>query len=479
MKNTLAIIICNYNKKDYLKECLQTIENANNECFDLEIIVVDNNSSDGSRKMLIQSFPKVTLIENPENSGGAGGFAMGMQYAVENHFDYVSLLDNDTKVDPEAFVELFMYLKRNPDTGVVGSTILQMDKPKQIQEMGARLDPDTFFLNLLYRDYKINDIDLPEEIECDYVPACCFMTRGEVLKQTGIFDKKYFIYFDDIDWCTRVRRNGYKINAIKSSKVWHKGGGREAKNTIAPYYFTRNYLQFFSTYLQPNQSSNFTTTFCKGISQTLYFANKKGMHNHIKALLIAIDDAYANRLGPQWHAVLEKTPITNPLYDLSQNKDNILIKDCFTYAHLKQIIINLQYGTEKQITLLMKHAMLPTNYSRLIEDNKHLPGFSNKNPAVFLEQYISKTTSNVVISKESINDEDFDLVIQATDHISEYSIYEKSTYYIDAFGNWIMNESDKLKTNEFDQYQKFFNQYLQPEIKHKIKTLFNELNLVQ
>ena len=67
------------------------------------------------------------------------------------------------------------------------------------------------------------------------------------------FNPDFFIYFDDIEWCTRVKNSGYAIDALKSAKVWHKGGAREAANTIGPYYFTRNNLKFFSKYMLPSQ----------------------------------------------------------------------------------------------------------------------------------------------------------------------------------------------------------------------------------
>ncbi len=475
----LAIVICNYNKKEYLSRCIASILASKLEQLTLEVVVVDNNSGDGSREMIRENFKDVILIENPENTGGAGGFAMGMQYAIEKKYDYISLLDNDTMVDPDAFENLVRHLQNNPAVGVVGATILQMDYPDKIQEMGARIDPEYFFLNLLFRDYDINTPLLPEYISCDYVPACCFMTTAEVLSSVGTFNPDFFIYFDDIDWCTRVKNKGYEIDAIKNAKVWHKGGAREAANTIGPYYFTRNNLKFFSRYMLPSQLEIFIEKTVRGLSEMTYFANKKGLTDQVRSVLIALDDAYANRMGPQWHAVFPKQKVEHKMYQLVKEKRDILIIDNTNCAHLKQIINNIQFASDAAVTLLLKNSANPENRSKVFSCVKSMPDFDGKDPVSYFESYIRATCKNVEIIKEMPSETAFDMIIQSTDHICEYREFEAHQYYIDAFGNWIIDTIDKQRTDDYTNFLECFNLTVTTTLEHKIRHLFHETNIYQ
>jgi GT2 family glycosyltransferase len=309
MSKELGIVICNFNKKEYIRGCLNSILDANLDNISCDIIVVDNASIDGSVQMIKEEFPNVILIENKENTGGAGGFATGMKYTLENEYQYICIQDNDTTVDKLAFVNLKEYLDNNPKVGVVGATILKMDEPEIIQEVGANLDFENFGFTLNYKDKKFIKEELPDSINCDYVPACCFMTRLDVLKKVGVFDENYFIYWDDIDWSTRVRANNYEIHAITNSFVWHKGGGRLLLNTFKQYYYYRNRLVYFSKYVSFEDYERFVNQFLVDLNNIIYFSNSKNTPQIGLTILACIDDFHNNILGKQ----------DKNIYDCEQN----------------------------------------------------------------------------------------------------------------------------------------------------------------
>lgn len=448
----VAIVICNYNKAEYLRECLVSISNAEFGNYSKDIIVVDNLSTDDSADMVEKDFPHVLLIRNNENSGGAGGFAKGMQYALDNDYSYISLLDNDTKVEKNNFINLINHLNYDSSIGVAGSTILQMDNPQNIQEIGAMLDWENYVLKLNYKDFDIESQMVPEQIECDYVPACCLMTTRNVLKQAGIFDKDYFIYLDDIDWCTRVKDLGYKIVSFKDSLVWHKGGAKIATNTMYHYYYYRNMARFFLKNIPPEKLQHFIDTVSGSISKMIFFSNLKDQISSIQSVLIGIDDAYAKRLGAQWDAIYPKKSTINKLYALCAAKKNILIIDNEDKTNFQQLVLNIKNSSDANITILSKYLDL-----------------------LYLKSILER------IEKISVIDEikdigQFDCLIQTVDHISNYKKYDGCQNYLDAFGNFITDETDIANVDSYDSFIHMFEKIHKPVLKHKFTTIFNELN---
>jgi hypothetical protein len=425
----IAIVICNFNKRDYLKDSLLSIINADFKAYSRDIIVVDNASNDGSCKMLQDDFKEVILIQTGANLGGAGGFAAGMQYALDKGYAYVTVLDNDTKVEPNVFTKLLKQLQNDLSLGVAGATILQMDFPTKVQEMGAHVDYENYLLSLNYTNFDIADKELPDELECDYVPACCFMTKLEVLQKVGVFDKDYFIYFDDVDWNTRAKKVGYKIKAFKDVHVWHKGGARLLTNTFAQYYSYRNMIRYFLKYLDNTKFEHFSSSFCEHIQKAIFFSNLKNEFNSAKSILLAIDDAYTKRVGARFDAVFPKENQINKFYKLCSEKKNILIMNHATPNSLEKIIHNISAISSAKIICSNNLAKMP------------------------LESY--------------------DLVAYAVDHILEYTQFQSlDIIVVDSYGNYIIDADDAVKLSTYKQFDLFFKQTLQPVLKHKFLQIF-------
>jgi GT2 family glycosyltransferase len=409
MSKELGIIICNFNKKEYIRDCLNSILDADFASISYDIIVVDNASIDGSVQMIKNEFQNVILIENKENTGGAGGFATGMNYAVKNEYSYICIQDNDTTVDKQTFVNLKNYLDINPKVGVVGATILKMDEPEIIQEVGANLDFKNFEFTLNYKDKKFIKEELPNFIKCDYVPACCFMTRLEVLKEVGVFDENYFIYWDDIDWSTRVRMNKYEIHAITNAFVWHKGGGRLLLNTFKQYYYYRNRLVFFSKYASKEEYEKFINKFLDDLNDIIYFANFKDVPQIAVTVLACIDDFSNNIFGKQ----------DKNIYNCEQN-------------------VAIQIDKERKISF------------DKIKDKNY------RNISAFLENYFENEVD------EKCNDEYINF--EYINHVKELTLENSQTkVYIDKFLNIVYDvenfiisykENKKIFENVYSKYLK-------------------------
>jgi len=137
------VIIVTWNKKNYVIDLLRSLEALNYAHDRLDVLVVDNASSDGTVEALKADFPAIQLLENKENLGGTGGFNTGLQWAAgqpPDAYDYLWLLDNDVQVHQDALLELVAILDTHKDVAVAGSTMMQLDFPWRINEMGAYVD---------------------------------------------------------------------------------------------------------------------------------------------------------------------------------------------------------------------------------------------------------------------------------------------------------------------------------------------------
>ena len=143
--NKIGVFICNYNKAEFVVRCVKSIREQT--CQELDILVVDNASTDDSVKKLRDCFgEEITIIENEENVGGSGGFGRAIRMALELGYQYFMLVDNDAFLDKHAVEHLYRYMEAHGDTGICGAEILCMQHPDKIQDLGGRLDLENYFM---------------------------------------------------------------------------------------------------------------------------------------------------------------------------------------------------------------------------------------------------------------------------------------------------------------------------------------------
>src|SRR3990167_2013303 len=228
----LSIVIVNWNARDYLRKCLESIY-GNSEALALEIFVVDNGSSDGSAEMLREKFPNVMLIENKGNPGFGAANNQALKVCAS---DLVLMLNPDTEVSAGALASMANFLRQNAKAGAVGAKLLNADKT--IQLTCARNFPtilsEFFWLTTLVRRFPGNRIiggylmsywDHNDKREVDCLSGACIMARLEVLRKLGYFDEDYFIYGEDVDLCYRIKKAGWQIWYLPEAEITHYGGG--------------------------------------------------------------------------------------------------------------------------------------------------------------------------------------------------------------------------------------------------------------
>ncbi len=312
----VLILIVTWNKKDYVLDLLNSLGQLDYPRDALDIVVVDNASTDGTPEAIAAAHPEVYLICNPENVGGTGGFNTGMRYALhelpEGSFDYLWLLDNDVLVHRQALNQLVQVLEENPDVAVAGSTMMQLDFPWRINEMGCFLNRGAGLLVLNrhfeeitgwqgrdMRELLNDDIDLTQLLphcqpfmDVDYVAAASLVVRPEVARQIGPW-RDYFIHFDDVEWCLRIGRAGWRVVVSAQSVIWHLSAAAKVPTWVL-YYDNRNMLDTLEQHVGhgPTIFRAMRYTLKKGVYYALIGKADLGrLHRE------AVDDFLAGRMG--------------------------------------------------------------------------------------------------------------------------------------------------------------------------------------
>lgn len=238
----VSVIIVNHNGMDDLKVCLHSL--AEN-CPGFEIIVVDNNSTDGSREMISKQFPQVVLISNPDNRGFPAANNQGIR-ASKGHF--LLFLNPDTVVYPQSLEILLTAIQQRPEYGGIGPALLTGENEVQIS-FGGRVG----FLTQVLQKYCLNPYyqyvlkHRRKVRDVGWLSGACLLVRRDVIEQIGMFDEDFFLYFEDIDLCYRIRDKGWKLCYFPESKIFHSGGTSTGKHKQASRFFYRkSQLYFYS-----------------------------------------------------------------------------------------------------------------------------------------------------------------------------------------------------------------------------------------
>lgn len=248
---TLSILILNYNTKNLLSQCLNSIE-SNVKNVQYEIIVVDNNSSDGSVKYIKQHFSAITIIANTQNVGFTKA---NNQAAIIAKGKYLLILNSDTIVHTGSLTALITYLDENKNTGIVGPKLLNPDKSLQLS-CGIHPNLLTEFLNRTFLSrifpnnkfmgvYKYGGWDYTTK-SVDWVTGACLLIRKNIFQKINGFDENIFMFYEDVDLCFRLKKLGHDIIFFPDAQVTHIHGGSWINYREVPiFYSCKSALYFF------------------------------------------------------------------------------------------------------------------------------------------------------------------------------------------------------------------------------------------
>jgi len=281
----LSVIIVNWRTKDYLNHCLQSVR-ENPPSADYEVIVVDNASGDGSTEMVSGEFPAVKLISNSRNRGYAEGNNQGMEASTG---DYLLLLNPDTEVKPGAVDALLRFGREHANAAAVGCRLIGPDGKVQ---NSCRSFPEPLPILFEYTKlsrlapasktlgaYRMTYFTYDKDSEVDQPMASCLLLSRKAVDDVGMFDTDFPIFFNDVDWCYRARKNSWKIYFTASAEVLHHGGaGTSLARPEMVAESHKSLIRFYNKYYTRRFSRPFLVLFKWAVMSSSFILSRKASH---------------------------------------------------------------------------------------------------------------------------------------------------------------------------------------------------------
>jgi GT2 family glycosyltransferase len=252
MQPKVTILTLSWNRKVHTLEWLESVSRLDYPNFD--ILVVDNGSSDGSNEAISKRFPHVSIIENGKNLGYAGGFNVGLEHAFRDGADYVLIMNNDAVIDTDALTGLVDVAQSDQTIGFTSGKVFHYFRPDEIQTLGMTTHP------LLITGGQIGSGEIDhgqhdEPAERELSDDVFLLVRRDVFERIGGYDEDFAFYgHENVDWCLRARKAGFKIMYAPKAKLWHKGRTGGGWTAFYVYYQTRNDFVLIAKHASPLKS---------------------------------------------------------------------------------------------------------------------------------------------------------------------------------------------------------------------------------
>lgn len=216
-KPKVFVVILNWNLKEDTIACVDSV--LASAYRHLRVVVVDNASQDGSASAFADRFGEaIDLIVNDENLGFARGINVGIRHALAQGTDWVLLLNNDTIIAPDMVERLMAVADGRPDAGILAPVIFYYDQPERVWRIGDRHHR---WLPIPL-EVPARELKTRETLPVDFVTGCGMLIRRQVFSTIGLFDPKYFMYYEDADFCWRAAKAGFAILCVPAARMWHK-----------------------------------------------------------------------------------------------------------------------------------------------------------------------------------------------------------------------------------------------------------------
>ncbi len=256
MPKKVALILLNWNTPVQTASCITSLKQYCDERL-FDIILADNGSTDGSLKLLQNQFPELIYLDNKENLGFAEGNNRGLVYSMEKEYTYSLVINTDTLVDEDIVSALSTHLDNYPSAAIVQPAIYWMHDKTRIWNGKGCFNQ---LLGLIYSDKKrpSPDNSLNSFKIAEWVTGCCMLIRNNALIRNGLFNKQFYLYYEDVELSFRLRGSGYELHYLQSSKIYHEAGAsakvEKKEGILSPvihYYVSRNRLWFLRRYGNP------------------------------------------------------------------------------------------------------------------------------------------------------------------------------------------------------------------------------------
>jgi len=290
----VSIVTVNFNQPKVTEDLLRSLEEVNTYT-DLEIIVVDNGSKPDPVPDWIPKYPQIRFVRSDQNTGFAGGNNIGIRHATG---EYLFLINNDTEVTADLIGKLVTTMDANPKIGMISPKIHYFDQPGMLQYTGYT--PMNYYTarNACIGQFE-QDRGQYDSLSgvTGYAHGAAMMIRREALEKAGVMAENYFLYYEELDWCERIRKAGYEIHVDLSALIYHKESVAVGKRSaLKEFFMNRNRILF----IRKNGSASQFFIFCCYFMLTVvprnllqYIKNKE--YNFIPVFLKAITWHFTNK----------------------------------------------------------------------------------------------------------------------------------------------------------------------------------------
>lgn len=243
-ERTVAVVILNWNSGEDIFRCLASVFDSTYKS--IQVVIVDNGSTDGSTDEIRRLFPHVNIIINPQNLGFAKGSNQGMEWALDHGIEYVLLLNADARLHPDAIKELMAVTCQQDDSVVACPRMYLGSADLPDRRLWFAYGTVELWAGL-FRNPAFNQPDsprwsLPRDME--YASGCCMLIPAQILQSAGMLDEAFFAYCEDIDFSLRIRNAGFRLRYVPEARLWHGSTKPTNRTRTAAYRYlsTRNNL---------------------------------------------------------------------------------------------------------------------------------------------------------------------------------------------------------------------------------------------
>nr|WP_306672511.1 glycosyltransferase family 2 protein [Geothrix fuzhouensis] len=272
----VGIVVLNYRGATKTLACLESL--AKLDYQNHRIVVVDNASLDGSAEQIAQGSPGVELIQSDQNLGYAGGNALGVRRCLEWGAVYVWVLNNDTQVMPTTLSAMVREAQLHPKTGAVGCVIRDEQDPSRVLAMGGgRLFP------LIARAWHVTKLEDVNKL--DFLTGASILIPTPVIQAIGFISEDYFLYWEDVDYCYRLREHGYELHVALDASILHDESSSIGRASQLRYYYsTRSMVKFLYTHYRQSWVLSAGFWYCWRVIKPIFEFDFKLCHLFAKAL---------------------------------------------------------------------------------------------------------------------------------------------------------------------------------------------------
>ncbi len=290
----ITTVVLNTNRRDDTLNCLASL--AQSTYAPHHILVLDNSSTDGSVEAIQARYPQVQIERLRENLGYAGNNNVGIRLALQQGADWVFVLNEDTLVEPDCLDRLMEAAAADPAIGVVGPMVYTFDPGQVISSAGGRvLWPIADAVNVGMGE--VDQGQYPAR-PVDFINGCGLLISRAAIERAGVLDETFFIYFEETDWCARVRQAGFRVHFEPAARMRHKAPihwSGFGPSTL--YYVTRNRLRFFVRHTPVQHKPLAVWRAVSGAVRGIYGHRRAGRPEHARATGYALLHAVQRRWG--------------------------------------------------------------------------------------------------------------------------------------------------------------------------------------